>query len=87
MCRASYITKTTYGLCSIGFPEATALNGTNNFRGSVARLLALAFRFGLLESSRYSPIPTQSSDVTTWLLQGLHYIHPRFVKKTPYQAF
>ena len=49
----------------------------------MARLLALAFRFSLLESSRYSPIPTQSSDVTTWLLHGLHYIRPRFAKKDP----
>ena len=40
---------------------------------SVARSLSLAFWFGLLESSRYSPIPTQSSDVTAWLLHGLHY--------------
>ena len=41
----------------------------------MARLLTLAFRFSLLESSRYSPIPTQSSDVTTWLLSGLLAYH------------
>ena len=54
---------------------------------SVARSLSLAFWFGLLESSRYSQFPTQSSDVTASLLHSLHYIRPCFVKKTPYQAF
>ena len=40
---------------------------------SVARSLSLAFWFGLLESSHHSQFPSQSSDVTAWLLHGLHY--------------
>ena len=54
---------------------------------SEAHSLSLAVWFGLPESSPYSQIPSQSSDITAWLLHGLHYIRLRFVKKTPYQAF